>query len=525
MKRLIPLLFLFSLVLPGSVSLANKGTIKEEIEETIDDILQEEEPNKPEKEPEVPESPIEGTVKILRSPSTSIYQMKQWASQEKYKADPDFIRLATDFYVISIKYGVDPAVTYAQAAKETNFMRYTGVVNKNYYNPCGLKITAGGGDDDIHAHKKFDSWTEGITAQVHHLALYAGQEGFPLKKTPDPRHFSSIFKKAEHVEELGTLWAPSRDYGFDILRYMEEMHKFPLSSVSRISGKDRYETAANINKYLEINTKSAVISSGESFADSLTATTLAKATGSKLYLSKKSGVTFELEQAVKEKKIDRAIIVGGKNTIETGLDEYLRAKAVVVERVSGKDRFETANKIADYIHGDEVAILSSGEIFADTLAISPVAVNNKYPIFLTRRDKMDEKTWNQLKEFDKVLVLGGENTISKAIEQKIKNQGINVERIAGNDRYGTSLLIAKRFYRNNISQIFADGRNFADSLASVAFSDENNGPIILVNNAIPPSLVRFLKESKPSFTFIIGGHQSISERFEEQLKKDVYQEK
>ena len=63
------------------------------------------------------------TVKVLDKPTTTVSQMKAWASNRG--AHPEFINQANNFYNISIEYGVDPAVTYAQAAKETNFFNFS----------------------------------------------------------------------------------------------------------------------------------------------------------------------------------------------------------------------------------------------------------------------------------------------------------------------------------------------------------------------------------------------------------------
>ena len=55
--------------------------------------------------------------------------------------------------------GVDPAVAYAQSAKETNFGKFTGVLDETYKNPCGMKRTETGKPEDsddfiAEAHKR-----------------------------------------------------------------------------------------------------------------------------------------------------------------------------------------------------------------------------------------------------------------------------------------------------------------------------------------------------------------------------------
>src|SRR5690606_32028850 len=114
--------------------------------------------------------------------------------------------------------GVDPAVAYAQAAKETGFGRFGGAVRPDYHNPCGLKTRTASGDRP-EDHQRFPDWRTGVTAHLDHLALYAGAPGYPRADTPDPRHFAWIKGEAATVEALGGAWAPSADYGRSIVRY------------------------------------------------------------------------------------------------------------------------------------------------------------------------------------------------------------------------------------------------------------------------------------------------------------------
>lgn len=160
---------------------------------------------------------------IMSKTNATIEQMQEWAKRKG--AIKLFIDLAPSFYEISNKAGVNPLVTYCQSAKETGYMKFGGVLNASFNNPCGLKTKDGGGNYDPHAHKRFKNWEEGITAQVDHLALYAGAAGYPKPGTPDPRHFPYIKGRAKTVEALGGNWAPAKDYGESIVKMIKELEK------------------------------------------------------------------------------------------------------------------------------------------------------------------------------------------------------------------------------------------------------------------------------------------------------------
>lgn len=155
---------------------------------------------------------------IISEPSASIQQMQDWARNNG--ATQFFINLAPIFYDIAHIKGVNPTGAYAQSAKETGFGRFGGVLDESYKNPCGMKTTAGGGNYDPNAHQRFETWEEGITAQVDHLLLYAGH---PQQNTPDPRHFTWLSGKAVTWEALGGNWAPSLSYGKEIVGLMSDI--------------------------------------------------------------------------------------------------------------------------------------------------------------------------------------------------------------------------------------------------------------------------------------------------------------
>jgi carbon monoxide dehydrogenase subunit G len=114
-------------------------------------------------------------------------------------------------------------VAYAQSAKETGYGHFKGVLDASFKNPCGMKTKSGGANNDPNAHQRFSTWEEGIQAQIDHLALYAGAPGYPKAETPDPRHFPYLKGTAPNVEDLGGKWAPSANYGKDIVAMMAKL--------------------------------------------------------------------------------------------------------------------------------------------------------------------------------------------------------------------------------------------------------------------------------------------------------------
>ena len=178
-------------------------------------------------------------MKIINKPTATYKQCELWIKSKK-TANKLALENLPIMWDCAIKNGIDPVILIAQSMKETGWYNFGGVVPASYHNPCGLKITKGGGDYEVGAHMRFKSWKEGIMAQSDHLALYAGGPNMPKYSpecashqnanckangtTQDPRHFTYLFGKCPTVESLGCNWAPSASYGTDIVRMVKEVY-------------------------------------------------------------------------------------------------------------------------------------------------------------------------------------------------------------------------------------------------------------------------------------------------------------
>lgn len=176
---------------------------------------------KPEVKPTTAPAAPNGTP-ILATATATLSRAQAWAKLNG--ATAVFIDLARIYWgFATTRGGVDPAVAYCQAAKETGFGKFGGVIDATFNNPCGMKTETGGGDKDPAAHMRFKSWDDGVKAHLDHLALYAGAPGYPRKDTTDPRHFIYVTGKATTVEALSEAWAPSTTYGQEITALMDDL--------------------------------------------------------------------------------------------------------------------------------------------------------------------------------------------------------------------------------------------------------------------------------------------------------------
>jgi peptidoglycan hydrolase-like protein with peptidoglycan-binding domain len=167
----------------------------------------------------------------LVGPSTAtLEQAQEWARGKN--AHPRFVddilpaiyRAGLEQWRANGGRSINPAVVAAQAAKETGWGRFGGVLSPDFNNTAGIKTGAGGGDYDPDAHQRFDSWDEGARAHWNHLAAYTG---LTVVGEPHPR-YHTVARLAwagtiTTVEQLGARWAPSSSYGTDIARMVGEL--------------------------------------------------------------------------------------------------------------------------------------------------------------------------------------------------------------------------------------------------------------------------------------------------------------
>lgn len=159
------------------------------------------------------------------------------------------------------------------------------------------------------------------------------------------------------------------------------------------------------------------------------------------------------------------------------------AYALELDYIVGKSRYETASLIASKISYDK-AIIVNGTSLADGLSASGLSGAINGPILLTQVNSIPQTTIDSLNGVNTVYIVGGTGVVSTSVENQIKEMGIFVKRVAGFNRFSTSIAVANEissikgvtelYYVNGII-----GQADAMSIAPVAASSGN--PVILTN--------------------------------------------
>lgn len=148
------------------------------------------------------------------------------------------------------------------------------------------------------------------------------------------------------------------------------------------------------------------------------------------------------------------------------------------ERIAGKNRYLTSEYVSRR-NNSEIVVLASGEKFPD--ALSAVNISNKYDAATILTDGRSYDIINILKSRNakKVFLMGGVSSISADLENKIKNEGFDVERISGINRYETSEKAVKKAGYSEVG--VASGSNYTDALSASALLKQENCGLLLVD--------------------------------------------
>lgn len=190
------------------------------------------------------------------------------------------------------------------------------------------------------------------------------------------------------------------------------------------AGRDRYDT---VNQLLKGSTnyqaENIILVSGENFADSLIATSLAKKLNCKIIITQNN----EIDKTIKNEffntnkkqraKVNNVYIVGGERSISKNIDQQFSTIAKV-HRISGRDRYDTSLQLAKETGNDKYTVVS-GENFADNLVAIPYSYTNNSTIVLTSSKSISNNLKSLIRNKDFTIV-GGEKSVPNEILELLK---------------------------------------------------------------------------------------------------------
>lgn len=286
-------------------------------------------------------------------------------------------------------------------------------------------------------------------------------------------------------------------------------------------GSNRYETSAIISNHNFDLSDNIVIASGENFQDALMATTLAKSKNAPILLVSKNEVNNKVKDEIIDLKAKNAYIVGDYSSISQTVEGTLKEINLNIERVYGRDYFETSIKIASMIKNVDEVFIVSVDNFADSLSISTISAIKNIPILFTNRNNIPTDVIDYISEnhIKKSYIIGGNGVISDEVKSLLPNS----VRIGGKNRYETNFNIIKYFEGElDFTNLYiTKGYKFPDALSIGIVAGNNKAPILLlsnnINEDIVPKIDNLLENKTITNKFLIG------EDIDNNLLKFIYE--
>ncbi|MDU4018212.1 MAG: cell wall-binding repeat-containing protein [Finegoldia magna] len=266
--------------------------------------------------------------------------------------------------------------------------------------------------------------------------------------------------------------------------------------ISRIFGKSRYNTSAEISRSVGYHSDKVILVSGENFADALTAGNLSDV--GPILLTEKGKISQRVLNEMARNGAKQVIIVGGEGSVSKNVEKQLKGKKIT--RIAGRNRYETSTKLAKQLNTrNKGVVLANGDNFADALAAAPYAVQQSKKLVLTNGKELPKG----INKEEVVEIIGGKKSVNiKGLE--------NVNRISGKNRYETAIKVAEKF--GKITEIvIADGRNYPDALSSAPLAVKMKTGILLAEDSQVNALKNFLDQTYVTDVAVVGGKNSVSE--------------
>ena len=306
-----------------------------------------------------------------------------------------------------------------------------------------------------------------------------------------------------------------------LIAALDGLVKVGEADVTRISGDNRWQTALKVADEMKANLgqetfDTIIIASGTNFADALSGSYLATVKNAPILLSWGGGGNYAYLDSDNVAYIQENLaangtvyILGGEKSVPASYEAAL--SGYKVKRLGGADRFETnllILKEAGVAQGDEILVCTSTN-FADSLSASATGK----PILLVYNEsgKLRDSQVKYLATLNNSFcIIGGESAVCEALETAISAYGIT-DRLAGANRFETSVLIAKTYFQNPDTMVLAYAWNYPDGLCGGALAYSMNAPLILTMDKYEAEAASYAARKHISSGIVLGGSSLVSD--------------
>ncbi|WP_394172462.1 cell wall-binding repeat-containing protein [Guptibacillus hwajinpoensis] len=289
--------------------------------------------------------------------------------------------------------------------------------------------------------------------------------------------------------------------------------------ITRIEGLDRYETAVEIAKagFEEGNTPEVVLATGLDFPDALAGAPLAYQKDAPILLTKTKTIPDSVKKALTYFGVEHVTILGGQSVVTKDVETQLKKMNITFSRIAGDNRYDTAAEIASELDPSwsDTAFVTYGGNFPDALSVASIAASQGSPILLTKTKELPSETAKALKNYNDSYAIGGTKVISDTVFKKLPK----AKRIAGDDRYETSVQVVKQLDVDVFGATLATGQGFADALTGSVLAANWYEPVVLTRkDSLPDPAATLFQDNETMYYTILGGKSAVGDGVEEDIR-------
>lgn len=199
-------------------------------------------------------------------------------------------------------------------------------------------------------------------------------------------------------------------------------------------------------------------------------------------------------------------------------------KPITVTRIAGADRYATSVALskAGFPSSAKTVVVATGANFPDALAAGPVARYVAGPLLLTAPAALPANVAAEITRLkpSKIILVGGVNVVSSAVERELHALAPTVVRIAGSNREETAEKLVDAVFVSEEHVLMATANNFPDALAGATAADSMIGPLLLVDGnatSTDDATRATLHRLGATNVTLVGGPAAISTALEESM--------
>jgi len=218
-----------------------------------------------------------------------------------------------------------------------------------------------------------------------------------------------------------------------------------------------------------------------------------------------------------------------------GKNEVVVGKFV---KLAGSDRAATAVEVSKerfgYKEADSVVVVGANALI-DGLSAAPLAAAKNAPVLIAGKNGLDNGSLAEIERACKdlsnktVYIVGGENSVSYAAKKQLEDKfGAVVVRLAGDDRYDTSLEVDHRLVKDeqaSTTRFVVGGNGAADAMSVSAVAAKKTAgkvsPILVVKKDGIKATTRTYLAGKVAQAYVVGGTSTASTQVFKDIEKVI----